>query len=128
FIGEIFTPGFVLVCFGLACLASSLAAFLDFGIKMQIVAFIVGTITAFFTVRPVMMRYSYGSACRVRTNVDALEGAEGRVTEEITETSGRVLVRGDDWRAISVDGSTVAKDKRVRVVRVEGTKVFVEPI
>ncbi|HEX9760710.1 MAG TPA: NfeD family protein, partial [Candidatus Acidoferrales bacterium] len=51
-------------------------------------------------------------------------GAVGDVTEEI-DGRGMVFVEGELWRA-SAD-SKVPKGARVRVVRVEGLNVHVEP-
>lgn len=130
FILEIFTPGFVLASFGIGCLFSALAALFDFGLKMQIVGFIAGTLVAFFGVRPFFTKYCYRSSCGVKTNVEALVGKTGRVTEEISQESGsgRVLVGGDDWKAVSMDGGNISKGTAVEVVRVEGVTTFVKPI
>jgi membrane protein implicated in regulation of membrane protease activity len=62
--------------------------------------------------------------------VEALIGKTGRVTEAINEdlNSGRVVVGGDDWRAVTQDGSVIEKNSKVEVVRVEGSKVYVRKI
>jgi len=127
---EILIPAFVLVSLGIGCLAASVAALLHLGIKMQIGAFIVGTLAAFFGIRPFFTRYCYRASPGVKTNADALVGKTGRVTEVINEeiNSGRVFVGGDDWKAIALDGSIVEKNSKVEVVRVEGAKVYVKPI
>jgi membrane protein implicated in regulation of membrane protease activity len=128
FISETLTPGFVLASFGIGCLFSALAAGLHFDLKVQITGFIVGTLIAFFGVRPFFSRYCYKSSHNVRTNIDALVGQRGHVTERIVENSGRVTIGGDDWKAVSADDITIEEGKPVEVVRVEGTKVYVKPI
>jgi membrane protein implicated in regulation of membrane protease activity len=127
---EILIPAFVLASLGAGCLAASVAAVLHLGIKMQIGAFIAGAMAAFFGVRPFFTRYCYRASPGVKTNVDALAGKTGRVTEVINEQidSGRVLVGGDDWKAIALDGSIIEKNSKVEVVKVEGAKVYVKPI
>lgn len=129
FILEIFTPGFLLASFGIGCLFSALAAGVGLSVKLQVVGFIVGTLVAFFGVRPFFTKFCYRASCGVKTNVDALVGKTGRVTEEINQEldSGRVLVGGDDWKAISVDGDIINKGTMVEVVRIEGIRVFVKP-
>ena len=130
FIGEVFTPGFVLASFGIGALFSSVAAGLGLEIKGQVAGFISGTLVAFFGVRPLFTRYGYKGSSGVKTNVEALMGKTGRVSETIDDArnSGRVLVGGDDWKAVSLDGSVIEKDTRVEVVRVEGVKVIVRSI
>jgi len=130
FIAEIFTPGFVLASFGIGCLFSALAAGIGLSLKMQILGFIVGTLVAYFTVRPFFTRYCYKSSPDVKTNVDALIGKIGRVTETISLEvgTGRVLVGGDDWRAVSVENTIIPERSPVEVVRVQGTTVYVRPV
>jgi len=130
FILEVLIPAFVLASFGLGCIVSAVTAGLGLGIKIQIAGFIAGTIAALFGIRPFFTRYCYRASPGFKTNVDALVGKTGRVTEEINDQldSGRVLVGGDDWKAISADGSIVEKGSKVEIVGVEGVKVFVKAI
>ncbi|HQN27768.1 MAG TPA: NfeD family protein, partial [Mesotoga sp.] len=60
--------------------------------------------------------------------IDGLVGSTGRVVVEINPSMDRGLVRieGEDWRASSTDGGTIPVDTPVRVVRLEGTTIFVE--
>jgi membrane protein implicated in regulation of membrane protease activity len=126
---EILIPAFVLASLGVGCLAATVAAVLHFGINIQLVAFIVGTLGAFFGVRPFFTRYCYKASPGVKTNVDALIGKIGRVTEDINDelNTGRVLVGGDDWRAVALEGEVIEKNSKVEVVRVEVNKVYVRP-
>lgn len=127
---EILVPAFVLASFGVGCLVSSLVAVLHLGFKTQITGFIVGTLGAFFGVRPIFTRYCYKASPGVKTNVDALIGKTGRVIETIDDelNSGRVFVGGDDWKAVAQDGSVIQKNSRVEIVKVEGSKVYVRSI
>ncbi len=129
FILEMVIPAFVLASLGAGCLVSSLAAVLHLGIESQIAAFCAGTLAAFFGVRPFFTRYCYKTS-GVKTNVDALVGKSGTVIEDINEqtNSGRVLVGGEDWKAIALDGSVIEKNSRVRIVGIEGVKVCVKRV
>jgi membrane protein implicated in regulation of membrane protease activity len=97
---------------------------------MQIAGFIGGTLAAFFGVRPFFTRYCYKASPGVKTNVDALIGKTGRVIEDIDDQldSGRVLVGGDDWKAVALDGKIIEKNSKVEIIRVEGAKVYVKSI
>ena len=130
FILEIFTSAFVVACFGMGCLASAAAAYFGTDIKWQIGIFSLATAVVLFGIRPVFLNYCYSRAGDVKTNVDALVGQVGIVSEKIdpTDNSGRIKVGGDDWKAISTDEGKIEKGQKVKVVKVEGTKVFVEKV
>jgi len=127
FIIEIFTPGFVLACFGVGCLASALAAFLNFNFQIQILAFSATTLAVFFGLRPLILQYFFKSTDNIKTNIDALINKIGRVSVRIDsiQNTGRVVVNSEDWRAISADESIIEVGERVEVLKVDGSKVIV---
>ncbi len=127
---EMLIPAFVLISLGLGCLVASIAAGLHLGVEIQIAAFIAGTLGAFFGVRPIFTKYCYKASPGVKTNVDALIGKIGRVTETINDelNTGRVLVGGDDWKAEARDGGIIDKNSKVEVVGVESSKIYVRPV
>ena len=56
-------------------------------------------------------------------------GQQGRVSEPIEAGGyGRVAIDGDDWKAVSADGSAIDKDVRVRVVKMDSIILTVEPV
>lgn len=124
---EIFTPSFIAMSIAIGCLLSALGAGLDASFSTQLILFSVGTATAFFTVRPLMLKFGHKSSRDVRTNVDALTGKTGRVTEVVdnAQATGRALVEGDDWRVISADDSLIAVGETVEVIRVDSTRLIV---
>lgn len=56
---------------------------MHFGVKIQLPTFSIGTLTGFFGVRPFMLKYTYRTSDKVKTNLDALIGKVGRVTVTI---------------------------------------------
>jgi len=66
----------------------------------------------------------------LRTNVDALVGQKGKVTEDFDPTMklGRVSVGGDDWRAETTDNEVLQRGAVVKVLRVESNTLIVTPI
>jgi len=127
FILEIFTPGFILACFGFGCLGAGMMDYLGFGVIYQIAAFSIVSFILFLTIRPIVKKHLYKRNDNTKTNVEALIGQIGLVDETIdpADESGRVRVGGDNWRAISLDNKIIEKGNKVEVQRVEGTKVFV---
>jgi len=66
----------------------------------------------------------------VRTNVDALVGQRGRVTQTFDPglRLGRVAVGGDDWRAETTTDQPLREGDLVEVVSVESNTLIVRPI
>lgn len=124
---EIFTPSFVALSVALGCLFAALGAGLDMDFKLQLLLFSVGTAIAFFGVRPFMLKYAHRKSNHVRTNIDALCGKTGRVTETIDSAAntGRVVVEGDDWRALTEDNSVIGVGEIIEVLKVDSTRLIV---
>jgi len=130
FILEIFTPGFLLACLGIGCLAGGGFALMGLGLSLQVIIFAVISQIVFFGIRPFILKRFYTASEGIKTNVDALVGKQGVVTEAINPAGniGRIVVGGEDWRGVTEDNSAVDAGVSVKVIRVEGTKLIVEPI
>lgn len=119
---EIVTAGFVLAAFTPGTALAALCAAFGAGMEIQIFAFSAGTLFGLIYLRPLMIRRLSGDAAP--TNVDALVGAAGRVTESIPAGGlGRVHVRSEEWRATS--DVAWSKGAGVRVLAVEGNTLVV---
>jgi membrane-bound serine protease (ClpP class) len=64
------------------------------------------------------------------TGKEELIGEEGQVTEPIGSATvpGMVFVHGELWRAAAVDGQAIPKGSRIRVRKVVGLTLEVEPV
>ena len=62
------------------------------------------------------------------TNADRILGTEAQVTENIDNIQGKgaVTIGGVAWSARSEDGTPIPAGSLVRILRIEGVKVFVE--
>lgn len=129
FIAEIFGPGFWLASLGIGCIGGSLAAAFGFGPEIQLVAFSLIAVLGFLGIRPVLMKRMW-TGSNIRTNVDALVGQLGRVSQEFEPglRLGRVAVGGDDWRAECTTDRVLLIGDIVEVVRVESNTVVVKPV
>ena len=127
FIFEMFTPAFVVACFGVGCLASALAAYIDASVKVQIAVFSISTAIVLFLIRPIFLQYFYARHPKVRTNVEALIGQTALVEEKIDPATGqgRVKVSGDSWRALAQNGEIFEEGQQVKIVKLEGMKLVV---
>ncbi len=128
-IAEIFVPGFFLLCLGIGCVGAAIADLVGAEAAGQLIAFSSISLIAFFTIRPVMMK-RFMNDTDVRTNVDALVGQRGKVSQDFDSglRLGRVAVGGDDWRAECVNDHPLKVGDIVKVVRVESNTVIVKAV
>lgn len=116
---ELLTAGFGVICFAVGALFSALAAFLGVdSLVWQLLIFAVASVLCFIFLRPVVLRLLDKKSKDVKTNADALIGKTAIVSETIDSSvnQGRVAVDGDDWKAVSADGSVINKGEKVEIV------------
>ncbi len=128
-IAEIFVPGFFLLCLGIGCVGASVTAAIGLGASAQLIAFSAFSLLSFLTIRPLLMKRMWKGE-EVRTNVDALVGQRGRVTQDFEPglRLGRVSAAGDDWRAECTTDRMLRVGDLVEVVRVDSNTLVVRPL
>ena len=124
---EIFTAGFVLLCFGIGALLAAGAAFAGLGLAWQLAAFIVGSVVAVLLSRPFAERVTSSGPQFLAG--DRVLGKRAVVLQAIDPlvNTGMVRVDTEEWRAESVDGVSIPKDSVVEVVGVDGVRLQVRP-
>lgn len=126
---EICTAAFGSICFAIGAGFSALAAGLGVdSIAWQIVIFAVISLLTFIFLRPFVLRFLDKKSKDVKTNADALIGRKGVVSERIDagQHTGRVAIDGDDWKAVSEDGSIIEKGTTVEIVKLDSIIVTVK--
>jgi membrane protein implicated in regulation of membrane protease activity len=126
---EMFAPsGFFLTCVAIGALVGAVVALLPVGFTIQALAFAGVTLASAILVRPFLLARLRLTGGEVRTNVAALIGKTGVVTERIDPIArrGRVLVDGEDWRGATIDDTSLEPGTRITVVQVEGTTLKVD--
>jgi membrane protein implicated in regulation of membrane protease activity len=130
-IGEMAAAGtFFLAPFAAGAVVAAILAFADVEIGWQWVAFAVVSAATFLALRPLARRLDrqFGDSA---VGAERYRGREATVLEAIPrglDAIGLVRVEREEWRAQSTDGSPIAAGSVVRIVRMEGTRVIVEPI
>lgn len=126
-VAEMFNGDFWLVCLGIGALLAAAVSLVLPGIVPGILAFAAGSVIGLFAVRPALLRYFHRGP-RLRTNVEALLGRTGVVSEAIEPGTGRgrVLVEGENWRGVTLDERALPAGTKVSVVQVDGTQLVVE--
>ena len=127
---EIFTTGFAVMCISFGCLFGAGASALDWNVKWQLLAFAVGTVLAFATVRPLVYKFFYKKSHEVKTNADALIGRRAIVTERIEGElhPGRVKVDGDDWKSVSLESEPIEVGEAVEITAINSIILTVKKI
>ena len=127
---EIFTTGFAVMCISFGCLFGAAASALDWDIKWQLLAFAVGTVLAFMTVRPLVYKFFYKKGQEVKTNAEALVGRRAIVTERIEGElhPGRVKIDGDDWKAVCESAEPIEVGAAVEITAINSVILTVKKI
>lgn len=129
FILEIFTPGFVLACFGLGALAASIPAMIGLSWAWQLSAFAIGSLLSLLFLRRIIRRW-FSSKQEVQTGVDALIGRRAyvRYTGAGDESYSEISLDGDVWRVRSHDGSPLRQGMLVEVLSYESLILLVREV
>lgn len=116
------------VWFALGAVAAMIASLLGISLWGQFWIFLAVSILALAGTRPFVKKVL--KLKKVRTNADSLVGRIGAVTVETGAAGdvGRAVVDGQDWSAVSEDGSPLQRGERVLVKSIEGVKLVVERI
>ena len=125
-VAEAATAGLTSIWFVLGSVAALIAAVCGGLVWLQIVLFFVVSIATLAATRPLVAKLMKKD---IRpTNADRVLGGSARVTERIDNDvpTGAVYIDGKTWTARSSTGESIAPDVMVRVVRMEGVKLYVE--
>ena len=126
---EICTAGFGALCFALGAAFSAFVSGLGGSLTWQILAFVVVSLLTFIFLRPVVVRFLDKKSKDVKTNAEAIIGRKGIVSERVdaSQHTGRVAIDGDDWKAVSEDGSVIEKGTDVVIIKLDSIIVTVKP-
>ena len=96
----------------------------------QLIVFAAASLLAFFFLRPVFLKLLDRKAKDVKTNADAIIGRTAIVSETIdaSQHTGRVAIDGDDWKAVSSDGSVIEKGQTVEIISRDSIILTVNPL
>jgi membrane protein implicated in regulation of membrane protease activity len=126
-IGELLTAGFFLLPFAVGAAAAAVLAFLGVGFVWQLLVFVIVSVSFL----AILQRYARTepSDTPVHAGADRYHGRAALVTEDIDweAGTGQVRMETEDWRATTEDHGNISRGTRVKVVRVTGTRLVVEP-
>ena len=122
---EVSIPHFGVMFVSVGAVAAAIAAFLGFGLAVQLVVFAAALTLSLVLLRERLLKQLGGRGVPSRT--EGLIGREGIVTHDVDATvgAGRVNVGGEDWAARAA--APLAAGTRVRVVGADGIVLEVRP-
>jgi len=125
-IAELFTLDFVLIMLAAGAFAAALAGVVDASIPIQALVFALVSTAGLVAVRPAIRKRLHRGADPAVMGVDAIEGSEATVIEQIAEGRGMVKIGGELWSARPYDVTQVIDaGEQVRVVEVRGATALV---
>ena len=124
-VGEAVTVGLTFIWFAVGALGGLLFSVLGASVMVQIVVFLVLSTASLILVRPVAARLLKPGTSP--TNADRILGETALVTQTIDNLAqtGQVKLSGQVWTARSENGQVIQEQTRVKILRIEGVKVFV---
>lgn len=124
-VGEAATVGLTFLWFAVGALGAWFLALLGLPDWVQIVAFLGLSTVSLLLVRPLAQKLLHPGVSP--TNADRILGQEALVIQEIDNHSerGQVKISGRVWTARSESGEVIPVQTTVRILRIEGVKVFV---
>ena len=116
------------------CIAAGAAvtvpfAVADASITLQIIVFALATAFSILFLRPKLLRKLHRKDREKLSNVDAIIGRIGEVSESILPNGyGRVKLDGDDWKAQNITSESIEKGERVKIISRESLIITVEKV
>jgi len=130
-VAEIFTPGFVLLWFGIGAIIAALAALVGLGYPLQFLLFFIVSIALTAASRTIFTRYlvrGNEEGGGYKSGADSLPGQIGTVVTSSRGalSEGAVKVYGSTWTAYPAEGEApLEAGERVVVERVSGASIYV---
>ncbi len=123
---EIASLDLVFTMLAAAAIAAALAAYLGLGFPLQVIVFVVAALILLALLRPLLLRRLNLTGPAVPTNSDANVGQRAEVITSVTDRSGAVKLRGEEWSARTEDpAQPFAPGQIVQVVRIDGATAVV---
>ena len=133
-VAEIFTPGFVLLWFGVGAIAAALAALVGAGYPFQFLAFFVVSTALTAASRTIFTKYLVRGEAEGGGYKSGAESLPGQVGTVVSGSQGALLegavkVYGSTWTAYPAEGEApLEAGSRVMVESVRGASIYVRRV
>jgi membrane protein implicated in regulation of membrane protease activity len=132
-VAELAVPGtFFMISFAAGAAAAAISAFLGVDVAISWIVFIGVTAVALALLLPLARRIDRNHQPAGRgEGADRWVGRRAVVISEIptgVHSTGMVRIEREEWRAESIDGTSLPVGTEVSVLRVDGTRLVVSPL
>ncbi|MGI8948084.1 MAG: NfeD family protein [Ornithinimicrobium sp.] len=125
---EIASLDLVFTMLAAAALAAAVAAGVGLSFPLQVIVFVVAALILLALLRPLLLRRLNLTGPAVPTNSDANVGQRAEVITQVTDRSGTVKLRGEQWSARSEDpAQPFPPGEILQVIRIDGATAVVAP-
>jgi membrane protein implicated in regulation of membrane protease activity len=125
-VAELFTLDFVLIMISAGAFAAAAAGLAGVPVPIQGLVFAVVSALGLFAVRPAIKRRLHRNAEPAVMGVEAIEGSQATVIEQVAEGRGMVKIGGELWQARPYDSTQVLEvGSSVQVIEVKGATALV---
>lgn len=126
---EVSSGTFYLMCFAIGAVGAVVVSLMGTPLWLQVLVFSAISAVSVFCVRPLLVKCMHPVQKERLSNASALVGRQGVVIEPISaERPGYVRVDGDEWRAVTADGTMIEHGVNVRITAINSIVVTVEPV
>ena len=126
---EVSSGTFYLMCFAIGAVGAVVVSLMGTPLWLQVLVFSAISAVSVFCVRPLLVKCLHPVQKERLSNASALVGRQGVVIETISaERPGYVRVDGDEWRAVTADGTMIERGVNVRITAMNSIVVTVEPV
>jgi membrane protein implicated in regulation of membrane protease activity len=123
---EIASLDLVFTMLALAAVVAAAGAALGLSFPLQVILFVLAALLSLALLRPLLLRKLKLSGPVVPTNTDANVGQSAEVLVPVTDRSGMVKLRGEQWTArTETPDVQLEVGQIVRVVRIDGATAIV---
>ena len=124
---EMFTPTLFFINLALGAFCAALFAYFIHSLIYQSLVFALTSIVFLLLVRPFFLAKMNNHS--KSTGIEAKYfGATARVVKEVTASSGRIAIYGEEWDARVEDNSVIPVGSQVKILRNESLVMFIEEI
>ena len=126
---EVSSGTFYLICFAIGAVGASVFSLMDAPLWLQVLVFSLVSAISVFCIRPLLLKYLHPVQKERSSNVSGLVGRPGKDMSTISAEKPRYLRgEGDEWRAVTADGTAIERGVIVRITAIDSIIVTVEPI
>lgn len=126
---ELTSGDFFIMCFSIGAFVTAIVAAFVPSFTVQVIVFAVASLLCLLFVRPLALKYFHRNDSNRPSNVDAMVGRKGVVTNSIEAGGfGRVKIDGDSWKAQGNGGMAIDKGTRVEVTAIDSVIITVIPV